>query len=246
LLPQNCLWGGASKYTLKKNLDIPTAWLIENVIPNVGKRYADDKGFVCNLGLAMLWLVFDDEAREALKVPDAIMERVKLAYENLDQQNKPQQPVKKVSLHVYRIEDQTMIDEILQEEQQTDTLGGALERLPAPGGGNHAVQHILKTVVIMQQNLQRLMQNLESRMNNQDQANREYMDSKFRTINNNLRAYGGTIQGAMSRGIWRNTATAASQPIGRPWPSLAPNIKDLVALWQEYNHGLNERLATNE
>jgi uncharacterized protein Yka (UPF0111/DUF47 family) len=79
-------------------------------------------------------LVFDDEAREALKVQDAITERVKLAYENLNQQNKTEQPVKKVPLHVYRIEDQTMINEIVQEEQQTDTLSGALERVPASGG----------------------------------------------------------------------------------------------------------------
>lgn len=88
------------------------------------------------------------------------------------------------------------------------------------------------------------MQDLENRLNNQNEANREYMDSRFQTINNNIRRYGGTIQGAMSRHTVRNVAE--SQPNGQAWPTLSPNIKDLVALWQEYDHGLNGRLAAKE
>lgn len=83
---------------------------------------------------------------------------MKLAYENLSQPNKPQQPVKKVSLHVYRNEDETIIDEIIQQEVNTSNLGNELERVPA-SGGNAATQHILQTLIIQQRNLHRTMQN---------------------------------------------------------------------------------------
>ena len=47
----------------------------------------------------------------ALKMPTQIAHKVKLAYENFSKPIKPQQPVKKVSLQIYRNEDETIIDE---------------------------------------------------------------------------------------------------------------------------------------
>jgi len=248
--------GGPIKYVLKEGLVISTTWLCKNVVPNIAKRYTHDQGLIRNLGLAMLWLVFDDEAKNDLKVPKLTVDRVKLAYVNLPQQNKPQQPVSKVPLHVYRNQDETIIDEVVHlQQRQSRSLGDELERVPA-SGGNEAIQHILQTLVIQQRNLHRTIQDLERRMNDQNQANCEYLETKFRTVTNNLRSYGATIQGSMARRLNNNINSTNNDDIrpagedgrrrGRVWPTLAPNIKDLVAVWQEYDRGLNGRKAAKD
>jgi len=130
-------------------------------------------------------------------------------------------------------------------------LGDELERVPA-SGGNEATQHILQTLVTQQRNLHRSMQDLERRLNDQNQANREYLEMKFRTVTNNLRSYGATIPGSMvgprARVNQNNNSPAREDRTrrGRVWPTLAPNVKDLVSLWQEYERGLNGRKAAKD
>jgi len=92
--------GGPIKYVLKEGLQISTQWLGENVVPSIARRYSQDEGLICNLGLALLWLVCDDEAKDDLQVPNSIVEQVKTAYDELPVAEKPQQPVVKVPLHV--------------------------------------------------------------------------------------------------------------------------------------------------
>jgi len=196
--------GGPIKYKLKEGMGphITTAWLKTNVVPSMGQRYSQDEGLIRNLGLAMLWLVFDEAACTDLNVPEATKERVYSAYEDVAVENKPQQPVEKVQLHVYRHEDETMIEEIMptQSTNELRHTGDALARVPADvGGGNGATQHVLQTVVIQQRNLLQQMNDLRVAVHQNDAATRVWMENKFRNINDNIRRFGGTMQGSLIR-----------------------------------------------
>ena len=53
------------------------------MVPNIGQRYSTDPQMVKNLGLAMLWLVLDEQASADLAVDSRVRERVKKAYDEL-------------------------------------------------------------------------------------------------------------------------------------------------------------------
>ena len=63
--------GGAVKYKPKASVAaaITPQWLADNVVPNTGKRFADDAGLVKNFGLAPLWLAHDTDAAKELDLP---------------------------------------------------------------------------------------------------------------------------------------------------------------------------------
>ena len=189
--------GGPIKYKLKESIaaGITDSWLGEHVVPNIGKQFKHDNGLVRNLGLALLWAVFDETAVEELVVPSHIVDRVKAAYHELPLDDKPPQPVLKVPLHVYRVEDATLIEEIQAVPSSNNNTGDNLARIPA---GGEATQHVLQTLVIQQAEILRRLQELQTQANNMDQANRSFLSQRFRQVNGNIRRFGGSIEGAFA------------------------------------------------
>jgi hypothetical protein len=259
--------GGPIKYKLKKGLEgcITVAWLADHVVPNIGRRFAEDQSLLSLLGLSMLWLARDEQASEDLRMPEEVKERIKLAYEDLALPNLPHQPVQKVPLHVYRHGEDTIIQEILpvrQEEQQPQqqqlNVGDELARMPATEGAPN--QHILQTLVIQQRNMMQQMEEIKQAMSTNDQRNRAWLEGQFRTLNNNMKRFGGTIQGGFVRQDPRRQAalTRANNEVpvlqpngttrirGRAWPTLAPNVRDLMGLWTEYEYGIGGRKAAKD
>jgi hypothetical protein len=255
--------GGAIKYKLKSEVaaSITTSWIAENVIPNIAKRFSTDLMLVKNLGLAMLWLALDEEASADLNLDTTVKDRIKKAYEELPvESDRPEQPIMKVGLHVYRSgNEETIIDEMLpalpEGGNQPTNVEGQLAMVPATGGSN-ATQHVLQTLVLQNQRLTQQVQDLEGRITTIDRSNRAYQEDQFRRLNGNIRRFGGTIQGAVVRQdptrrgqVQQNIAEGAAQYTqqqqqrGRVWPRLAPNVKDLMQLWQEYEQGIAGRKA---
>ena len=80
--------------------------------------------------------------------------------------------------------------------------------------------------------------------------------AQLRIVNNNIRAYGGTIQGSLVRGRPSNRVVSlASQ--NEAQENLAPfeevslatlsnNPRSLLALWHEFKHGIEGRKAAEE
>jgi len=135
-----------------------------------------------------------------------------------------------------------------QQQQQTNTAED-LARVPLEGSGG-ATHHVLQTVVIQQRNLQRQYEELQVQIHQMDQSNRVWMENKFRGLNNNIRRFGGTIQGGFTiQGNANTNRQQVQRPPelpnhprgGRIWPKLSPNIKDLRVLWAEYEHGISGR-----
>ena len=260
--------GGPIKYKVKAAVGnhISTQWLADNVVVNIAKRWPEDEGLLRNLGLALLWLAHDEQARDDLDMPAELRTRIQDAYKDLCIDNKPAQPVDKISLHIYRHGEVTVIEEILpqqqqQQQQQNNTatnVGDELARMPA-SGSEGATQHVLQTLVIQQRQLQQQLQELQQSMLTMDQRNRAWTENKFRVINDNIRRFGGTIRSGLARQDPERQAEVQrynQEDHGRhndllyptnytrrarQWPKLAPNIRDLMVLWNEWEYGVGGR-----
>ena len=263
-----CL-GGPIKYKLKDELAgrITTEWLEEHVIPNISKRFSADRGLVHCLGLAMLFVIMDDDASdELLTLNDlAWIQAVKDAYEALPIDNKPEQPVQRLPLHVYRIGEETFIDEVWRNEEgvqqssnnNNTSVEASLARVPASSGGSSATQQVLQTLLIQNQQLQRQLEEMDRRHELRDQTNRSWLEEKLRRINDNIKRFGGTVQSSFARQDARRQLDIARQQEepqarepppgktqnrgGRNWPTLAPNVNSLLSLWTEYEFGIGGR-----
>jgi hypothetical protein len=90
---------------------------------------------------------------------------VRNEYKAIPVENKPEQPVERLPLHIYRVGEETFIEEVWQDEtvgqQQQPQQGGAaaaarrtveenLARVPA-SGGSAATQQVLQTLLIQNQ-----------------------------------------------------------------------------------------------
>ncbi len=98
--------GGPVKYKRKEGIQISNEWLFEHVVPNIRRRYPNDLNLCKILALAVLFVSLD----ESIDVQVEIRARVTVAFQGLGLEET--QPVIKVPLHVYRIEDRLMIDEV--------------------------------------------------------------------------------------------------------------------------------------
>jgi hypothetical protein len=279
MVAANLCLGGPIKYKLCEAITthIDTDWLAEHVVPHIAQHYSNDRKLIYTLGLARLCVLLDEEASESLGIDARTAKRVRDAYAAIPVANKPNQPVTKLPLHVYRVGEETFIEEVWAEEEQgtvgqqgqqqgqqgqqqgagqqegTRTVGDNLARVPA-SGGSAATQQVLQTLLIQNQQLQWQQQEMERRQEMRDQANRAWLEEKVRRINNNIRRFGGTIQGGMVRQQPRRQdelrrARAEEQqhgiqePRGRQqWPTLCPNLTTLMSLWTEYEFGIGGRM----
>ena len=259
----NLCLGGPIKYKVKEAMAafITTEWLSQHVVPSIARRYGNDLALIRNLGLAMLFAMLDTEAHEHLSVNLFATVAAKEAYDAIPVAEKPEQPVIRVPLHVYRIGEETLIDEVWsgtegtnnQDQQGANNVGDSLARVPA-SGGSAATQQVLQTLLIQNQQLQRSIQEMENRLDLRDQANRSWLEDRLRRLNDNIRRFGGTIQGGLVRqnpdrqaavrrynNEPRAQETAPLRGRTTAWPTLSPNISCLMSLWTEYEFGIGGR-----
>jgi hypothetical protein len=222
-------------------------WLFSNVCPKIRAKYPHDSRLCKVLAMAMLWCAMDEEAGEAF-MPQGMRDRIMQAY--LPTHPNIQQPVQKVSLNIYRIQDTLMIDEV---PELIGNGGGfaapGAAAAGAPAGALNAINQQQSAALLV--NIQRLQQQ-------QSQNHQQAMDSiaalrtfslnQFRTVNNKIRAFGGTIQGGFARqdpqqAAMRRRATDPEQQVGdgNLPATLAPTPRTLAELWEEYQFGIGGR-----
>jgi hypothetical protein len=172
--------GGPIKYKMKEGVNLTDEWLFNNVVPNIRRRYPNDSRLCKVLATALLFAAMDPQVGEEM-IPPAMRERITTAY--VPTHPEITQPVQRVPLTIYRIQDSLMIDEMPQ--------GGADHGGPvATAGGNQAVteqQHaqVLINVQALQQavaqNHQQVMDGLSSL--------RTWTLNQFWQVNGNIRAH---------------------------------------------------------
>ena len=218
-------------------------WLFEHVVPHIRARYSRDDKLCQVLGLSLLYICLS--SNEQVIIPEALSNRVKGAYAALGLDE--DQPVEKVELHVYRMPNGTFgISDVVPTE--TTAAAG-----PQQTGGPMTAemgQTLLVRMNALEQAQIQMNLNLMSAISESRAENR----AQLRIVNNNVRAYGGTIQGSLVRQRPSNQAallTSSNQadedglaPLVKVSPAtLSNNPRSLLLLWQEYKFGINGRKA---
>ena len=157
-----------------------------------------------------------------------------------------EQPVRKVPLHIYRERGVLMIDPV-------DTAGGG-----GAGGGTVVVggrgggmsNDIGQTILVRMNRIEQTQTQYQVSTTTQLSEIRSYVGSQFRVVNNNIRAFSGTVQGSLvrqrasNRGqrlLAQSEADEAPPMVEVSPATLSNNIKTLMALWNEYKFGINGR-----
>ncbi|KAL7540543.1 hypothetical protein ACHAWF_008540 [Thalassiosira exigua] len=247
--------GGPIKYELKDEVasSISLQWIYDNVVPSIRHRYPRDSRLCCNLGLAMLYACLCED--EELVIPEHIRTRVKTAYEALGLSET--QPVKKVHLCIIRVEDQLHIEPVTTDV----VVVGAAENATGGGiGANNAATHAMHANTLQALLIgQRRSETMMSQYHMANQASifelRNWTGSQLRAINNNLRAFGGTIPGGFAiqrqrhheelRGNNPRSLVILGDANGHILETpiqparLCDRPSSLMMLWQEYKVGVN-------
>lgn len=147
--------GGPIKYKIKGNSNVTHQFLIQSVVPNIAQRFGADRSnrIADVLGPALLW-VCHEPGFEHL-VSDDLREWVQAAYNRIRGDNPADyNPVEKVPLHVYRVENDIRVEERVQFE-------GMPENFQAVGGSVDArrsvTQQQLQTVIVCQNRLEQVV-----------------------------------------------------------------------------------------
>ena len=106
--------GGPIKYKLKSDVQLTDDWLFENVVPNIRRRFPNDSRLCRVLATAILFAAMDNEVGEQY-MPAAMRDRINAAY--IPTHPQIAQPVMRVPLTIYRVQDTLMIDEMILHEQ---------------------------------------------------------------------------------------------------------------------------------
>jgi hypothetical protein len=159
--------------------------LFENVSPNTRRRVPNDSRLCKVLAMAMLWCACDGEAAEKYLSP-MMRQRITAAY--IPTHPNTAQPINKVALNIYGIQDTLMIDKIPNFNNGTPPNAAAGEAASG-GGGRGSSQQTRQQNADVLVNLQRLTQQ-------QAQNHLQAMDSiaglqtwaanQFKTVNNNI------------------------------------------------------------
>ena len=136
------------------------------------------------LGLAVLYAAHDEE----VDMPEDLRTRIKDAYAQLGLEE--EKPVRKVRIHVYRINDAVFIDELGKENNNPPGAGAGIGQV-----NNDAIQTLIARMNRLEQ--------LQTENHHQSLAAinnaRQTFIMKFNQIRNNMRRYGETMPGALAR-----------------------------------------------
>jgi len=243
--------GGPIKYKLKAGLDnlVTDDWLFTKCVPHIRLRFPNDRRLCRILGLATLHAYCDLTLRELL--PNE--QKARLSY-GLRDINYGVNAVTKVPLHVYSVNGNLCIDEMTQGEGQAAGVGVVA---PAVGATTHGA--VLQSILLNQQRSNCTQALVQVQMDNGFAAMKQYIARQFVTLNDNVRRFGGTIQGGFAR---QDSTQAANRraaenepplpqppnlPVGvvhrDPTAELAPNLHTLEELWTEWKFGIGGRKA---
>ena len=230
--------GGPVKYKLRPDLVISDAWLFENIVPNIRRRYPTDTNLCRTFALAILCVIMDHDLTNngIIQVPQEFRERVKRAYAGLgfDQTH----PVLKVPLHVYtRDQHQLVIEEAVPVSGDVPTQGS----IP------------IQAVLMRLEQLERATTNYHRQHQESIQHMEQVLSTHLSIINSSICRIGGAVLDALARqpevnrqggpgGAMRNPRPNQQVVQCRELPALlSKNPRSLMDLWNEYKFGTHGR-----
>ena len=247
--------GGPIAYKIKNGYGfINDEFLFESVCPNIARRYGHDRGMVRVLGTALLYACLEDSLEDLVPLP--MKNRVTAAFIPKAMEagmDDPQQsnPVAKIPLVVYRVNDQLRIDLVEGDGIQALANANADGAAPVMAQGN---QEQMNVVLIQLQQMKNNLVLMQSQLEGVLSQQKQWHNGHYVTIKQKINRFGGTIVGAFSRQDrtqqgHRQQVVAEdeeNQEGGIAAATLAPHLRTLIDLWHEYYTGIGGRRAAKD
>jgi hypothetical protein len=209
------------------------------------------------LGKALLYICLKEQNPQQcdtyVPVPADIQQRVCSAYAELGLSEA--HPVLKVPLHIYRINEMLQID-TMQPGRAAGVAGEnvmiALQDTNNTFGNNGLSNEVLQSVVIRMNRLEQMQAQSQQCLLNSLGELQTQQKRQFQVLNNNIRCFGGRIEGSLVRQVNSNRQhrllpmnqaddACPMEVVNDAQLSSLP--RDLITLWREYQFGLNGRKA---
>lgn len=239
---------------------ITDEWLFTHCVPHIRRRFPTDRRLCRTLGLATLFAYCDPTLRDT-RLTEYHRTRIAAGLQGL---NYDANCVERVPLHIYSVNGNLCIDEMTMSPPGGDGGnnggggGGGVGGAPMGvyGTTNHAV---LQSILLAQQRCQQSLSLLQVQVDNGFSAFKVWQQQRFVTLNDNVRRFGGTIQGGFARQDpvqashrrRHQAQTAANNENAPNTPDdqnaeLCPNLHTLEDLWEEYKFGIGGRKPASQ
>ena len=192
------------------------------------------------LALPLLWASLDNTEQD--RVPPSVSRRIQQAYEELRVLDAAINPVQRVLLTVYQIQERVCIDEILP---LLDANGEMTPQQQQQGRNVITQDHINGIFVQLQQQRQQLEAAIE-RFESKTSTMTKHFDNAFNTINKNVNRI--AIQPprmATQEQVHYNNDRLENE-INNPPASLSRCPRSLFDLWTEYVYGIGGNKAAKD
>ena len=217
-------------------------WIYTHVVPSIRFRFKNDNRLCYVLGLSLLYAAMTEGDKQIL-VPELIRRRIRFAYHQLGQDKL--QPVQKIPLLVQRKDDQLDINEYIE-----------IDGLSQVGMIDGSVAHMeyFQSILVWMNQLEHLMNNYAAQSEASLSDMRSFITQKVRILNNNIRIFGGTMEGSFRiqqantgrrlQRIDHNHIEDEIEPMEvADMATLSSNPRSLMELWREFQFGIDGRKA---
>jgi hypothetical protein len=242
--------GGPIKYKLVPGSGITNDWCNKYVVPGICE-YFGNLNPICNvLALPLLFACFDPELKTS--VPAEILKNITDAYSQISLLPETVNPVQRILLNVYRINETLNIDEITADN---DNRNNNTINININNNNIHNTQQINSAICALfvqnQQIKQQLLTHFDDTKTTIQNLNLD-VNKKLNIINNNLQRISiqpprmATPQQRIINNAEATRAAEEAELRRRPIAVLSSHPRNLYDLWTEYSFGIGGRKAAKD
>jgi hypothetical protein len=234
--------GGPVAYKIVEGSNVTLEWLYHNVVPGIFAHYGGENTICEILGLSLLWTCHEET--QQFRVPTQLLQQVRDAYLSIRGPDSPPNPVKRVCLTVYTLQENLCIDEILPMVNEDGT---PVTQQPVVGVVNRGVTVDHINGIMIQQQQQK--QQIEAAINGfsvRFAVIQTHFEDMIRTLNKNITRI-AVQPPRMANAVQRQHNLDVQAVEERQQPAeLSKAPKTLFDLWVEYQTGIGGLKAAKD
>jgi hypothetical protein len=246
--------GGPIKYKLVAGCGITKAWCNKYVVPGICQYFGNTNPICHVLALPILFACFDPELK--LTVPADLLKRITDAYSLIAVLPETLNPVQRVLLNIYRINESLQMDELIIDDNITNNNDNNINNNINNINNNRRQQHndnAINALFVQNQQLKQQLLTHQDETTNSINTLKVDVMKKLNIINNNIHRIAiqpprmATPQQQATNIISAAQAEGEAEVFRRQQLAvLSPHPRNLHELWAEYNFGIGGRKAAKE